>query len=498
MVDPHTISLPLFDYLEEGVLLLDEQRNVLRVNKAAQRFLGGKLEAGLDLTELMKAIGSGSEALQDLGIGHTTVIVSSGRLVEIRSKKCLDSAVQPECHTKNDIGHEVWLARDCSEELRLHAQVAEQGHILASSNEAYLVVDTYGNIRYANPFCEEERGYTLGMMSGMRLNECEALRGDQIDESQSDGQVLTDKELQLRLAEYIEAGGVHHYNAWHSKKNGSRMPVEVGIRPYRLRNEMVLLITPRDEGERLRHLQELMDARAVAEASDQAKSAFMAVTSHELRTPLTAIIAFCELLQLDHGEENEEIARYLKLIHRSSKSLLALINDILDFAKIEGRTLKMEMQPLKIAGIMNDLHDRWHLRYQQKDVAFECRIDCGELRPLLGDPLRINQVLDNLVGNALKFTEQGQVIIELQDDEKFLSFVIKDSGPGIPLGSEEKIFDAFFQLENATTRKSDGTGLGLYICKRIALLLGGDVQLVDSLEEGSVFIFRLPWKGPLG
>ena len=393
--------------------------------------------------------------------------------------------------TTMEDGGELWVVANKSEELRLQAQIAEQGHVLASSNEAYMVVDSYGSVRYANAFCEQERGYETGAMVGQQLHGFEQQR-------LLDGQaIITDAEAsRARIKGYLDEGGAHRYDAWHLRKDKSRFPVEVVARPYRMTNETVLLLTVRDESERLQFVQDLMTARAEAEASNRAKSAFLAITSHELRTPLTAILAFTDFLLLDYGsDERADLVDNLRNIKRSGKSLQQLINDILDFAKIEGQTLSLDFKSVSLKKIVSALYDRWHIRYEKKGLQLVVPSNLEELS-VTTDPLRLNQLLDNLVGNALKFSQDGAVEVSVLTEGDTVEFLVQDTGPGIDIAHREKIFEPFYQVQDATTRNAEGTGLGLYICQQLSKLLGGSIRLDwTEVDEGCRFAIRVPRKG---
>jgi PAS domain S-box-containing protein len=468
------------DHILEGVLLLDGRRCVAASNRVLEHFFGLEPQVGMPADALLAELGSGAEALGGLRHGERVVIVVNGRLLEVRA-------------TAVDDGRELWCCRDCSEELRLHSQIAEQGHMLSGANEAYLVIDANGFVRYVNPYCEQERGHPAGGMVGLRLHAIESYRNP----DGSDGQALSEAELVERLRQFKRRGGVHRYDAWHYRRDGSRFPTSVSIRPYRLQDEIVLLLTASDESERLEFVRQLMEARARAEESSRAKSAFLAVTSHELRTPLTAVIGFCELLMLDYAEGHGDLSNYLRLIHRSSTGLLRLINDIIEFAKIEGRSLRFDVRPLDTDGLVDELIERWRLRAEKRGLSLRRQPTSRPVGALVGDAGRINQLLDNLVGNACKFTARGGVTVAIEDAGEQVVFRVSDTGRGISPGARGRIFEPFFQEEDSMTRKSEGTGLGLYICRTLARLLGGEVELEHSSSQGSTFVLRLPRRGPL-
>ncbi len=458
-----------------GVVVFRPDRVLGMANPAATRLLGFPLAPGATLDEVVARLGPASTGLTALTPGHKLVVLVGGQLLEVEAQAL-------------DGGGLLWLIDDKSEELRLRSQLAEEASLLAHSNEAFLVVDQNGVIRYANAQCEREMGYDQGMLIGMSLLELERACSDTFDDSQQ----LTLDELRLRLHQVVRKGTVFRYNAYQRRRNGSEFPVEVNMRPYKMSQETVLLTTIRDESRRLQHLQDLVQAKAAAEAANRAKSAFLAITSHELRTPLTSIIGFCELLTLEHGDESDDLASYLKLIAESSQSLLNIINDILDLSKIEAKTMEIKVEPVDPDHLLDLLAELWGPRAAAKKLKLDRLPSDGASRPFYSDALRLRQVLDNLINNAVKFTDKGGIQLHLVHQEDAIEVTVRDSGRGIPEEHHGQLFQPFWQLADATTRNTGGTGLGLYICRQIVQLLGGTIWLDRQHVDGTSFTIRLP------
>jgi signal transduction histidine kinase/DNA-binding response OmpR family regulator len=233
---------------------------------------------------------------------------------------------------------------------------------------------------------------------------------------------------------------------------------------------------------------QLERAREAAEAGSRAKGDFLANMSHEIRTPMNAILGMTDLV-LD-TELTTSQREYLKVVQESGNALLAVINDILDLSRIEAGKLELDSIAFSLRDRVGDMMKSLGVRAQGKGVELACQIHPNVPDTLLGDPIRLNQVIINLVGNAIKFTEQGEVVLEVRietvtDDEVVLHFVVSDTGIGIPADKLGLVFEAFTQADASTTRRYGGTGLGLTISSRLVSLMGGRITVESEVGRGT-------------
>ena len=247
-----------------------------------------------------------------------------------------------------------------------------------------------------------------------------------------------------------------------------------------------------------RLFQEIDDKGRELELASRHKSQFLANMSHELRTPLNAILGYTELI-LDniYGEAPEKMRTVIERVQTNGKHLLGLINDVLDLSKIEAGQLTLSLSDYSLAELVQGVYVAVEPLASQKSLALTTKVAKG-LPPGRGDERRLAQVLLNLVGNAIKFTENGEVAIEASAANGAFNVAVRDSGPGIAAADQQKIFEEFQQVDNTSTRQKGGTGLGLAISKRIVEMHGGRILVDSELGKGSIFTIRLPVKAGEG
>ncbi len=263
-------------------------------------------------------------------------------------------------------------------------------------------------------------------------------------------------------------------------------------------------VTERHRTEQIRRAAQLELARASEEAmaANRAKSAFVANMSHELRTPLNGVIGMVDLLAQTGLDARQK--RYVEVARASASLLLSVINDVLDFSKIEAGRLDLEHQEFSFAEVIEEVTTTLELAAEEKGLELTCQTDVSLTAPLVGDPARLRQVLVNLVTNAIKFTPSGEVAVTAtlearpHDESSWVRVQVRDTGVGIPLEAQGRLFRPFSQVDASATRAHHGTGLGLAICRELVARMGGDIGVESAGAGGSLFWFTLKLERPSG
>ncbi len=380
----------------------------------------------------------------------------------------------------------------------LEAEQARLRSVLENGADAVFIANPDGRCRYAN----QQAGKLLGVPPAV-------LQSRGFADLTAPGDENT-----RRILENLGPGGPVRSELMLQRQDGSQVPVEMNAA---LLPDGDIFASCRDITEKKRiageldryreHLEEMLEsrtrdlmaanasltqARDVAESANRAKSAFLANMSHEIRTPINAVLGFSQLcLKTDLSARQND---YVLKIESAAESLLGIVNNILDFSKIEAGKLEMECIPFSLDEVLAQVSNLFSHRARAKSLEFAFGALPGVPGRLVGDPLRLGQVLTNLVGNALKFTDRGEIAVTVEALEgeagkAFLRFSVRDTGLGLSPAQQERLFSAFSQADNSTTRKFGGTGLGLAICKQLVEQMGGDIGVDSAPGQGSCFSF---------
>jgi two-component system, sensor histidine kinase and response regulator len=356
------------------------------------------------------------------------------------------------------------MTEDQAEQLRaLSASEARFRSVTESVNEAIISTDCLGQILLWNRGAQAIFGYRQEEVLGRPL-----------------GQVLTGETREAEHVDTLQPSALvgKTVELFGFRKDRTEVPVELSVTQWTRGDEVFYTATIRDVTER----------RAV----DRMKNEFVSMVSHELRTPMSGIIGMADLLlRRDLGAQERE---YAAAVRRSGEALQAIINDILDFSKIEAGKFELEIDSLNVRDVVEDAVTLLAEQAQSKGLELTCLVDPAVPDCLGGDPTRLRQILLNLVGNAIKFTQTGDVVVRARPaaedrDSVLLHFEVSDTGIGIPDEARGRLFRAFSQADSSTTRQYGGTGLGLAISRRLAELMGGEVGAESVPGRGSTFWF---------
>jgi PAS domain S-box-containing protein len=480
----------LFEYNPSSVFSLDLEGHFLAVNSqladltgyTRDELIGKSVIPFIDPAELsrtlehVEAVKRGQPRSYEISIVH-----KDGRRVAV-------NATNIPIVVDNRIVGMYGIARDITERKRYIEQIEklsyEHALILNSVSEGIFGLDLQGRAMFINPAGAAMLGFDSDEWIGNFYL-------GTIQQALPDGSHILSGESPLFQA--ISDGRSHHSTeAVFWRKDGSSF-----LAAYR--------VTPLfDKGERkgtvvvfqnITNEKEIIRAKESAEQADRAKSEFLAIMSHELRTPMNGIIGMTDLL-LDTGLDEEQRS-FAEIISRSSDSLLHILNEILDFSKIEAGKMEISHEPISIPSILEGVLELFVPKASAKNVVLTGSIDANIPPIINGDGVKLRQILVNLIGNAVKFTDIGTISVTVEPliaeerDGLIVSFIVKDTGIGISSDNQNRLFQSFSQLHPAINRKYGGTGLGLSICKKLVELMGGTIGVDSSEGTGSIFYFTL-------
>ena len=394
----------------------------------------------------------------------------------------LETQANPIRDTNGDILRVIGVVKDITEqklvEIALRESEERYRNLFQRSQAVLLLVDSEtAAIVDANPAACNYYGWSKGQLLQMKINEINMLDDEQVKNE------MANAVLEKR----------NYFVFKHRLANNTIRFVEVYSSPLTLTGRKLLYSIIHDITDRKKAEEDLVVAKAKAEESDRLKTAFLANMSHEIRTPLNGILGFSDLM-LDPFYTDEQKVEFSEIIKQNGRNLEAIITDIMDISKIESGLLDLSMQQFSVAKLIEDIAREQSIECRQKGL--ELRIAKQKEDALIkSDRVRIAQVLSNLVGNAIKFTEWGSVEIGYHlVNDKFIRIYVKDTGIGIATEFHEKIFERFRQVESAYTRKYGGNGLGLTIAKQLTELMGGHIWVESEVDKGSLFAIEIPTK----
>ncbi|GAB4406253.1 MAG: hypothetical protein OHK0039_07880 [Bacteroidia bacterium] len=451
------------------------------VNKTAEEMVGATADELLGQRLLVKMPGNREEGLFDAYVR----VVETGEPYEVEHYYDHEHISRTWFHTtavKLDDGFAVTFAN-----ITARKQTAEQLHLLSlvasQTTNGVVITDATGYTQWVNEGFERITGYTLAEMAGKKPGRI--LQGPD-----------TDTATVARINAHLAAGQPVMEEILNYHRDGTAYWIRLTISPVRNAEGIIekFIAIEDDITASKRIEQQLRDAKDAAEAAAVAKSDFLANMSHEIRTPMNAVIGMTGLLLT--SELTEEQRDYVETIRISGDNLLTIINDILDFSKIDAGKMELEEQHFDLYACLEDVMDLLSTKASQKGLELLCEIDPEVPQFVVGDTTRLTQVLVNLINNALKFTEQGEVHLRVSQMQREgmtaqLHFSVRDTGIGIPQSKAHRLFNSFSQIDTSNSRRYGGTGLGLVISRKLVQLMGGEIWFESVEHVGSTFHFTL-------
>ena len=373
--------------------------------------------------------------------------------------------------------------RDITGRKEMEESMRRLSLVASRTNTGVIIADAEGRVEWVNYAFEKISGYELFDLQGKAP-------GELLEGSESEHTAIE------QIVSAVNEGREFHAEVLNIHKSGRAYWMDIDATPiFDHRGNLiqfiliVIDITERKEAESA-----MLKAKEAAEAANRAKSDFLANMSHEIRTPMNAVVGMTSLL-LDTSLSVEQ-RDFVETIRTSNEALLNIINDILDFSKIESGKLDLERVPFGLTICIEETLELFTAKAAEKNLELLYLIDSQVPDNLIGDPTRLRQILVNLVGNALKFTDEGEIFVTVAsqscgDSAAALKFSVRDTGIGIPEDRQTSLFDSFTQVDTSTTRRYGGTGLGLAICKRLCEMMNGEIEVKSEPGKGSEFLFRL-------
>lgn len=375
------------------------------------------------------------------------------------------------------------VLEDIEQKTKYKKEIQKLALVAEKTENLIIISNPYGEIEWVNEAFEKISGYQLTEIIGRKPGSF--LQGKE-----------TDKSVVAQISAHLKEQISFRYEILNYTKSGETYWVDVSIQPvFNENNELIHFVAVEsDITKRKKEQQELQEAKEKAEEAGRVKQEFLSVVSHEIRTPLNAILGMATLLQKTNLSPAQ--LDYLQTIQVSTDNLQLIITSILDFSAIESGNLTIQQVPFDLVKLVQNINNSNQLRAEEKGNGLYLELDERIQATLSGDAVRLGQVLLNLVSNAIKFTNNGSIKLEVKLVTKMqnalvIRFAVEDTGKGIPLSMQQRIFESFTQEDSSISRKYGGTGLGLSISQKLVNLMGGELKLVSEEQKGTKVSFIL-------
>ncbi len=487
----------IFDSMSEGIVLQDGQGKILRCNESAEKILGlshdqmiGKKSIDPDWQSIHEDgtafPGDTHPAMVALKSGKAQKNVIMGVTKKDNEVSWISINANPLFENNSKVATSVIATfEDITDVLNKNKEIHLLTNLVEQSPDAINVYDEQGNFLYANKAALEQFKYPREELLTMNIN-------DITDAYDHDSKIFAEKIEELKKQKHIISQRVIE------DKNKQLKTIEISASHTVIPNQGLITTFSRDISDKIIQEQKIATAikdKEVAEHTTKIKEEFLANMSHEIRTPMNGVVGMIDLLEKTTSPTPQQL-EYLHTIKSSSKTLLNIINDVLDLSKLEAGKMELRKENTNIIGLVNDIVQLYQNKADEKNIALLGSFGKNIPQNINTDGSRIKQVLSNFVSNAIKFTEQGKVNIHLEvlqqnGSEVTLKFAVSDSGIGIAKNDIKHLFGAFNQLDSSSSKIYEGTGLGLAISKKIVTLFKGEVGIDSEEGKGSTFWFTL-------
>ena len=455
-----------FDSVSELIILTDQDGKIIRCNRAVLDHLG------LSFDDIL------GKSFSKIFLGTDKMPKNFDKEIRLPAMPGWFEISRYPVDFGDNHKRRIFIIRDVTQQKNVELEVLRQKEffqtLVENSPVAIVTLDLNQRITSCNPTFLNVFGFTKQEVMGRELDPFFAKNHEY--------------KQAVKLTQAVLQGGKVHIFEQRPRKDGTLLDMEILGAPVVIGGEHIGVLAMYHD------VTDLVKARREAEAADRAKSEFLATMSHEIRTPMNGIMGMTDLVLTT--QLTDEQRDFLETARESADALLILINDILDFAKIESGKLDLEKIDFDLRTTVENVVYSLVPRAENKHLEIACFVPLEIPSNLVGDPGRIRQILFNLIGNAIKFTEKGDILVKVDrvketESSVTLKFEVSDSGIGIPAERQKAIFDKFTQVDSSTTRKYGGTGLGLAITKQLVEMMGGELGVESDLGKGSVFWFSL-------
>ncbi len=478
----------ILENLQQGIAVINFDYSLEYANTFALELIGADNYTGINLLEITKKYLNENDIvfpklMQEIRKNKKAIKLEKVKFFRLDgSLRYIYLAMAPILdNSRQNVEKVVALFFDITEEEKLKKEILKLQRAVENAPISIIITDSKFHIEYVNPYFEKTMGFSLTELTG----EKPSIFGTEYN-----------KRFYKDIISQITSGRTWKGEFLNKKKNGESLWELAYIAPIINKKGSIInyVAVKEDITERKNFIKQLEIAKEKAEIASKAKSEFLANMSHEIRTPMNAIMGFVDLVLESDLKDTQR--KYLEIVKQSTDNLLRILNDILDISKFDSSKMEFEEKPFNLVKLINACSNTFSYRISTKGLNFKLEIDENIPETFIGDEVRIAQVINNLLNNAIKFTDKGEISIKVYlqsktDKHAIIKISVADTGVGIPQDKKDKIFEAFTQADGSITRRFGGTGLGLTIASKVVKHYNGKIWVESEEGKGSVFHFTL-------